>query len=398
MADTAVAYDLLGPAFLEDPYPTLAEMREHEPLYRDPMGIYHLTRYSDVWALLRDHRCGRDMPIEVATIGIGDGEVTRRFFTENLLGMEGADHTRLRRLMSGPFTPKRIRDLESSTAVLVDELLRDTGGAFDMIEDFASKLPVYVICDLLGLPREDRELVRPWATTLADNTSMFPTPEQQAANEAANQAFWNYFEDLLAGRRQYSDDGVFAALVAAETEDGRLSRDELIVNSALLFFAGFETTTNLIGNGMLALLRNPGQFDRLRRDPSLVATAVDEMLRYDSPVQTAPRFTHEAIEVSGGTIKANRVINLRLSAANRDPRAFQQPDTFDVGRVPNDHVAFGSGAHFCLGSHLARLEGRLAFDAFVTRYSSIDADGPHVWRQSAGLRGLRTLPVRLTPR
>ena len=398
MADTAVRINTSSPGYLEDPFAAWSEVRESDPLYRDPTGIFHVTRYADVWSLLRDRRCGRDLPPEVARLGIGDGEATNRFFEKNMLGIEGPEHTRLRRLMAQPFTPKRIRTLEAQTARLVDELLDPLDEQFDLAAEFALILPVLVICDLLGLPREDRALVRPWADTLASTSTMFPNDEQKAAAESAFQSFWNYFDDMVSGRRPYAPDGLFAAMVTAEDEGGRLSREELIVNASLLFFAGFETTTNLIGDGMLALLRNPEQLERLRRDGSLLPTAVEEMLRYDSPVQSAARFTHEAIEVSDGTIKAGRVITLWFAAANRDPRRFPDPDAFDVGREDNDHLAFGNGTHFCLGAHLARLETRVAVDAFTTRFRSIELDGPYVRKPSAALRGLSSLPVRVSRR
>jgi cytochrome P450 len=332
----------------------------------------------------------------VAKIGIGDGEASERFMSNNMINFEGSEHTRLRRLMSQPFTPGRIRELEQRTAALVDDLLDPLGDEFDVVADLADVLPVLVICELLGLPTEDRLLVRPWAAAIAEASMMFPPPDVQAANEAALQSFCDYFSDMLSGRRSYSHDGLFAALVAAEEDGERLSHEELIVNSTLLFFAGFETTTNLIGNGMLALLQNPDQLARLRADRSLVPTAVEEMLRYDPPLQSTFRMTHQPIDVVGGTIKANRVISLSFAAANRDPRAFADPDRFDVGRADNHHLGFGNGTHFCLGAHLARLETKLAFDALVARYASIEFAGPVVRKPAGGIRGLGSLPVHVT--
>jgi len=395
MAETATLYDPFAPSFHEDPYPTWTAMRENEPLYRDAMGIYHLTRYEDVWTLVRDRRCGRDVPIELVKLAGGDRPETERF-AENMINREGAEHTRLRKLMSQPFTPGRIRDLETKVAALVDELLAGVDGHFDAVSEFANILPVLVICDLLGLPRDDRELIRPWADAMARASIMFPTEEMQEANAAAIRSFSDYFDDLLAGRRRFDPDGLFAALVAAEEDGHRLSREELIINSTLLFFAGFETTTNLIGNGLLALLANPDQHERLRADPALVSPAVEEMLRYDSPLQTTFRMTHEEIRVIAGTIKANRVVQLSFAAANRDPRMFWDPDQFDVGRTDNHHVGFGSGAHFCLGAHLARLEARLAFHALMDTFGSIELDGSVVRKPSIGIRGLSSLPVRVT--
>lgn len=395
MADTAVQYDPFSPEFLEDPYPTLAAIRESGELVRDPIGIYLITRYDDVWSLLRDKRVGRDLPFELTRIVAGDGKAVERFFTTSMINYEGREHTRMRLLMSKPFTPGRIRQLEDRTAALVGEMLDGLDDRFDLAADFSLVLPVLVICDLLGIPREDREYIKPWANALAQNPS---TPEARLAVEDALENFRGYFEEMVAGRRPYDRNGLFGALLAAEEDGQRLSHDEVIENTAFLFFAGHETTTNLIANGALALIRNPDQRQRLRQHPGLVATAVEEMLRYDSPVQSQPRITHEPIELSCGTLKAGRVISLSFAAANRDPRQFVDPETFDVGRTDNHHVGFGNGTHFCLGAHLARLETRLAFDAFVRRFETLELDGDYVRKPTAGLRGLSSLPVRVTRR
>lgn len=387
-----VVYDPFDAGFHDDPHPTWAALREREPMHRTAMGIYVLSRYEDVWALLRDRRCGRDIPIELVRMATGDGPGAERFVT-NMINREGGDHTRLRKLMALPFTPGRVRDLRPRTEALVAELLADVDGRFDVVTEVAHVVPVLVICDLLGLPREDRELVRPWATAMADASVMFPPEEVRLANDQALLSFAAYFEDLLAGRRSYADDGLFAALVAAEADGDRLDREELIVNATLLFFAGFETTTNLIGTAVLTLLEHPDELARLRKDPSLLPTAVEEVLRFDGPLQSAPRMTHAPIETSVGPLKANRVIELAIGAANRDPRAFDDPDRFDVGRSPNHHLGFGSGAHFCLGSHLARLEGQVVLGALVDTFASIEQAGPAVRKRSPGIRGLDSLPI-----
>jgi cytochrome P450 len=392
MADT-ITYDPFDAAFHDDPYPTLAALREGAPLHRTELGTYLLTRYEDVWSLVRDRRLGRDVPMELMKMTFGDGPAAEAF-VGNMLNREGKDHTRVRKLMASPFTPGRVRELRVHTEALVDELFDALDDEFDAAADIGLVLPVLVICDLLGLPKEDRELVRPWAAAIADGSTLITTDALKTAMEAALQAFIEYFEDLLAGRRTFAADGLFAALVAAEEDGERLDHQELVVNAVLLFFAGFETTTNLIGNGTLALLRHPDQYERVRDDPDLVPTAVDEMLRFDSPVMAAPRITHEPIETSGGTIKANRVIELSLSAANRDPRVFTDAERFDVGRTDNHHVAFGSGAHFCLGAHLARLEAQAVLAGFTSRFRALEPNGDLVRKSSVGIRGLDSLPVR----
>jgi cytochrome P450 len=394
MTDTAVVFDPFAPEFHEDPYPTWTAIRESGELVRDAIGIYVVTRYEDVWSLLRDRRVGRDLPYELTKIVLGDGAATERFVTNNLMNYEGPEHLRQRRLMSKPFTPARIRDLEDSTEAIVKELLDAVDDEFDVAEQFSAILPVLVICDLLGLPREDRVRVKPWATTLTQSAR---TPEAQAAADEAFQNFHDYFEELLREKRHHPD-GLLAALAAVEDEGSRLSHDELIENATLLFFAGHETTTNLIGNGVVALIDNPRELARLHRDPTLIPSAVEEMLRYDPPVQTMPRITHEAIDLSIGAIKAGRVMTLSFAAANRDPRAFRDPDTFDVGRTDNHHVGFGNGTHFCLGAHLARLETRLAFEELLRRSATFEIAGDYVRKPVGGLRGFNSLPVRVTRR
>jgi cytochrome P450 len=391
MAATAVLYDPFAPAFHEDPYPVLAELREHEPMHRTGLGIYVLTRHEDVFALLRDRRLGRDIPPELVAFAAGTGPMAE-FFDSNLLNKEAPDHTRLRKLMVMPFTPKLIRDLRASIEVLVDDLLDAAGDEeIDVVRDLGAILPVLVICELLGLPSEDRERVRPWATALADASTTIPTPDARAAGDMAILSFREYFERKLP-RLKANGRGLLAQLAVAEMDGQRLRHDELIMNAVLLFFAGFETTTNLIGNGMLALLSNPDEMRRLRDDQALLSTAVDELLRYDTPVQSALRYTHDEVETASGTIKRNRVIELSLAGANRDQRAFARPDRLDVGRVDNPHVAFGSGVHFCLGSHLARLEGEVAFGKLLARYRSIEQAGAPVRKTSPSIRGLESLP------
>ena len=395
MADTALVYDPFAPSFHDDPYPTWAALRENEPMHRTQIGTYVLTRHEDVFTLLRDRRLGRDIPPHLVRLAAGDGDLAE-FFTSNLLNKEAPDHTRLRKLMVLPFTPKLIKDLRESVERLVDELLDATDDHdIDVVRDLGGVLPVLVICELLGLPPEDRERVRPWAVALANASTVFPPDDVRSAADAALQEFKAYFEDQIPKVREHGR-GLLAALAVAEADGDRLSHDELIVNAVLLFFAGFETTTNLIGNGMLALLGEPAEMHRLRDDPRMLPTAVDELLRYDSPLQSSLRITHDDVELPTGRIKANRVIELSLAAANRDPRAFNDPDHLDIGRADNPHVAFGSGVHFCLGAHLARLEGEAAFGGLLRRYDSIELAGAPVRKASASIRGLESLPVRVS--
>ncbi len=400
MLDMSVRYDPFDPAFRDDPYPTWTALRESEPMHRSPIGVYVLTRYADVWNLLRDHRTSREIPMELVYFAVGDG-ATAQSFMGNLLNTEAPDHTRLRKLLARAFTPKLVRDLRPRVTALVDDLLDGAeaagGETVDIAEAIGAVLPILVVGDLLGVPGEDADMVRPWAGAMARTSTVLPAAEDRAASDDAVIAYRGYFEDLLSGRRTMNPDGLLAAMAGAEEAEG-ISHEELISNATLLYFAGFETTTNLIGNGVLALLRNPDECRRLWGDPQLVATAVDEMLRYDSPVQTTVRYTSEPVEVAGGTINARRVVELSLAAANRDPRAFEDPERFDVGRAANDHVAFGTGRHFCLGARLARLEGEVLLERMIDRYSAIEQAGDVVRKESVSLRGLESLPLRVTRR
>lgn len=400
MVETATRYDPFDAGFREDPYPTWQELREHEPLHRSAFGIYVLTRYEDVWALLRDHRTSREIPIELVYLSAGSG-ATAESFMGNLLNKEAPDHTRLRKLLATAFTPRLVRDLRQRVVALVDEVLDDAeahgGRQIDLAAEIGAVLPVLVVGSVLGLPAEDAYMVRPWAAAMANASTIMPTPEDRVASDDAVVAYRSYFEQCLSGQRRLVPDGLLAVMARAEAAH-IISHEELIANATLLYFAGFETTTNLIGNGMLALLRHPDQMTRLWGQPELVPTAVEEMLRYDSPVQTSVRWTSEPVDVIGGTIKARRVIEISLAAANHDPRVFADPERLDIGRSNNPHVAFGTGRHFCLGARLARLEGEVLLGRMVDRYSAIEQAGPIVRKPSVGLRGLESLPVRVTRR
>ena len=389
-----VQFNPLLPEVIDDPYPLYHQLRTQDPVHQTPLGMWVLTRYDHVALFLRDPRFGRR----------GFGEIiSARFghtgFTNTMLLQDPPDHTRLRTLVSRAFTPRAIEGLRGQIQGIVDGLLDamlDRGEA-DLIADFAYPLPVSVINEMLGVPAEDRTLFRQWSFDIARSLDaiVLPDPDVIARGQAAGAAIGSYFEDLIAERRRTPRADLLSAMIAVEEAGDRLSTEELLATSLLLFLAGHETTTNLVGNGMLALLRHPGEFRRLREDPALVESGVEELLRYDSPVQRVSRLAYEDVTVGDRTILAGSVVLGLLGAANRDPDQFPEPDLLDLGRRDNRHLAFGWGIHFCLGAPLARLEGQLAFATLVRRLPRLALATEWVeWRQTATLRGLAALQVR----
>jgi cytochrome P450 len=319
---------------------------------------------------------------------------------DTMLFMDPPDHTRLRGLVQKAFTPKMVERIRPRSQEIVDGLIDrafDRGREMDLIEDFAYPLPVTIICELLGVPVEDHTRFSEWSRVLsrAVDPSPIRSPELEEEIALAGLAFAEYFEALVAQRRTSLGDDLLSALIAAEEEGDRLSSDELLGISLLLLIAGHETTVNLVGNGTLALLRNPDEFARLRDDPSLSKTAVDEMLRYDSPVQMNQRIALEPFTLADGQVVAAREqMIVMLAAANRDPAAFPDADRFDVGRADaRRHLAFGGGIHHCLGAALARVEGDVAVTTIVRRMPALALAGEPERRPNFTLRGLAHLPV-----
>jgi pimeloyl-[acyl-carrier protein] synthase len=306
------------------------------------------------------------------------------------------DHTRLRAIMHSAFSPRRIEGLRPAITQMATDLLDAAGeGEIDVIRDLAYPLPALVIAALLGAPQEDRERFKAWSTDVAADFGMAwsrPAPKAQAQQGVV--ALLDYMARLVACRRGHPSDDLLQALLRASDEDGRVSEEEVVANAAFLLFAGHETTTNLIGNGLLALLRHPAQLARLRHDPTLIPSAVEELLRYDASVQFTTRVTLEAIELHGRHVAAGSRLKLCLGAANRDPVQFPVPDHLDIARRPNRHLSFSHGIHFCLGAALARLEAGIALAALLDRYPRLDLAAEPAWRDNPDFRGLETLCVR----
>ena len=390
-----VQFSPLLPEVIENPYPLYHRLRAEDPVHQSPMGMWVLTRYDDVALILRDPRFGRRGFQDLITTRFGHSGLSR-----SMLLQDPPDHTRLRALVSRAFTPRVVENLRGQIQRIVDGFLNELArrGEADLIEELAYPLPVAVIGQLLGVPVEDRGRFRQWSFDVARSLDsvVFPEPEVIARANAAGQAITEYFQALMAERRRAPRGDLLSDLVAVEEAGDRLSMEELLATTLLLFLAGHETTVNLIGNGVLALLRHPAELDRLRQEPGLIESAVEEALRYDSPVQRLSRVVYEDVAIGERTIPAGSLVMGLLGAANRDPAHFPEPDRFDIGRRDNRHLAFGWGMHFCLGAPLARLEGQIAVGTLFRRFPGLALAMDRVeWRQTATLRGLAALPVRV---
>ncbi|HWN90144.1 MAG TPA: cytochrome P450, partial [Verrucomicrobiae bacterium] len=345
MATTEVLFNPLLPEFRANPYPFYHQLREKDPVHETSMGFWVLTRYDDVVMSLRDPRFGREAfePLLAAMYG-QEGEQGR--LPRSMLFRDPPDHTRLRTLVSKAFTPRVIEGMRSHIQSIVDRLLdkvRDAH-AMDVIADLAYPLPVTVICEMLGVPTGDHHAIRGWSSDIArslDAIGLVSDREIVERGGAARRALGDYFRALVRERRQRPQEDLLSLLIAAEEQGDKLSEGEVLAMCVLLFIAGHETTVNLIGNGLLALLRHPDELEKLKRDPGLVPSAIEELLRYDSPVQRTGRFTTTDVEIHGRKIPSGSLVIAAIGAANRDPGHFPDPDRLDIARADNRHVAFG---------------------------------------------------------
>lgn len=411
-ADTGSArpvFDPFDPNWASDPFPLYADLRRRAPIHRNDLGFWVLARHADCLAVLRDRRSSSDslnvatdrMPEGFRTPVAEDDEVARAMLEMRpFLFRDPPDHTRLRGLVSKAFTPKVVESLRGRTQQAVDELVGRAldEGRVDLMEALAYPLPVRVICDLLGVPHEDHELFKDWSDALArglDPDFLLTTEVIEARSQAILQ-FSQYFFELLAERRRHPGADLLTRLVEAEDGGTVLSEGELLSTCILLLVAGHETTVNLIGGGTLALLSNPDQWQRFRTEPEVGRTAVEEMLRYVSPVQLTGRTFLEDCEFGGVEFQKGDFAMLLLGSANRDPEQFEDPDRFDIGRTPNPHLGFGFGIHHCLGAPLARMETQVALTALVERAPDLALATDEVtYKSNVVLRGLESLPVSM---
>jgi cytochrome P450 len=390
--------ELFDGAFWRDPYPAYAALRADEPVRevrRADGTVWLLTRYTDVRAALADPRLSKDRRF---TLPPGQRAVTQDSRPPMMILMDPPDHTRLRKLVSRSFTLRRMEELrprvEEIAGALLDAL--PPTGRVDLMADYAFLLPVFVICELLGVPAADRDRFAAWSRAMVDDEQYGP-----AESRAASTALYGYLGELVAQKRVDPDDALLSELVAVAQDGDRLSADEVVAMGTMLLIAGHETTVNLIGNGLLALLTHPGQRALLRERPELLPSAVEEFLRWDPPVHSTPvRFAAEDVEYSGVTVPAGSVVALSLAAANRDPERFSGAAELRVDRDAAGHVAFGHGLHHCLGAQLARIEGQVAIGMLLRRrpHLALAADPQElVHRRSTLVRGLTELPVELGP-
>jgi cytochrome P450 len=420
MADmtTQLEFDPGRPEVRADPYALFRELRRHDPVHWSPaLGAWVLTRYDDVKGAVNDPRFSADRISPFRDSLAGDA----RERIAGLLAVLGdwmvfndpPRHTRLRALVGKVFTPRVGERLRPFVEQVVDDLIgrieaaaggngNDGGGEgrLDLIREFGYPLPVMVIARLLGVPAADQERFKFWSDELATFVgSARDTPDKRDRAEAAIGEMADYFRAQIARRRADPRDDILSALVAAEESGDFLSEAELIGTCTLLLFAGHETTTNLIGNGMLALLRHPEQMRLLAARPELAESAVEELLRYDGPTPAMARAAREDVALAGGTIRAGDRVFAMLGGANRDPARFDEPEELNLARPDNRHLAFGYGIHFCLGAPLARLEARVAFGALLERLPGLALAGPEPeWIDSVALRGVKSLELVYTPR
>jgi len=381
----------------DDPYPAYDRIRETgRVLWVEELGRWLVTGHREALAVLCHSRASSDRRrYEAASPGNGEAGGYR---PSGLPFVDPPDHTRLRALVQQAFTPRAVEQLRPEVERLTDELLAAAGerGEADLIADFAGPLPAIVLAELLGIPSGDQELFRSWAMKVIETIDPVSHRVLPGDGDRARADMTDYLAQVIAERRRRPADDLISGMVHAEESGQRLSGDELLEMCLLLAIVGLETTTNLIGNGMSALLSHPAELQRLQAEPGLTRTAVEELLRYDAPVQLAGRVAVDDIELDGGTLRPGQVVGLVLGAANRDPDAFPDPDRLDLTRTPNHHLAFGRGIHFCLGAPLARLEGPIAIAALVTRFPNVRPAGEAKRRQNVHVRGFESLPVALT--
>ena len=402
MAGVEFAFAPEDLGFIADPYPVYAEMRERVPIwYHEPTDHWLVSRFPDVNALLRDRRFGRTYH-HVAT----HAEMRRpeepdwhgpfwHLIRSGILDMEPPDHTRVRSLVSKAFTPRMVEGMRERIQRMMDGLVDDVAGVgdFDLISTLAEPLPVAVIAELLGVPPEDRGLLRPWSADICGMYELRPSEETARTAVRACVEFSDYLRTLSRWRRANPRDDLISALAQVVDDDERLTEDELIGTCVLLLNAGHEATVNVTGNGWWSLFRNPDQLARLRDDVALVPRAIEELMRWDTPLQMFERWVLEHSEICGTVVPKGAELGLLFGSANRDAAAFERPDKLDVSREPNPHVSFGAGVHFCLGAPLARLELETSFTTVLRRLPTLKLVEEPSWKPNYIIRGLRELRV-----
>lgn len=400
VSPTLSLYQLLDPAVLANPYPLYHRLRSEAPVHWDPyLHAWVVTRYADVVSVFQRFSADRTpSPEQLAAMGLSALTPIARVMVKQMLFMDGASHGRIRGIASRAFSPRRIENLRSHIRDIVNHLLDtvEPAGRMDVIEDLAYPLPAIVTAELLGVPPSDRDQLKIWSEGFAEILGNFQhNPDRIPVVLEAVEGMTAYFREAIRDHRDHPKDDLITAFIDAEVGGDRLTDEEMIANLMVTMVGGQETTTNLIGNGMLTLLRHPDQLAMLRDDLSLVPSAVEELLRFESPSQHTARVAPEDTELGGKLIRKRQAVIAVMGAANRDPERFQEPDRLDIRREENRHLAFAWASHFCFGAPLARMEAQIAFDALLRRFPHIALETDQVtWRGNLGLRGLTALPVR----
>lgn len=393
-------YRLLDPEVLADPYPLYHRLRVEAPVHWDPyLFSWVVTRYADVQTVLHSYSAERTpTPEQLTHMGLESFNPVAQVMVKQMLFLDGEAHQRLRGLAAYAFTPGRVAVLRGHIEEIVHRLIDEvqSKGEMDLIRDFANPLPSIVTAGMLGVPVEDRFKLKEWSADFAEMLGNFQhNPGRLPRVLKSVEEMTAYFRNAIREIRAKPRDGLIHAFLTAETNGDRFTDEEVIANVIVTMVGGQETTTNLIGNGILTLLRNSVQLQRLRSDYALIPSAVEELLRYESPSQHTARLAPEDTELGGMVIRKRQAVMAVMAAANRDPDRFPNPDDLDLGRKENKHLAFGHAAHFCFGAPLARMEGQLAFEALLRRLPNLALDpaAKLVWRHNLGLRGLTALPV-----
>lgn len=392
-------YQLLNPDVLADPYPLYRKLREEDPVHWDPfLHAWVVTGYSDVVTVLHKFAASRTpTPAQLSSMGLASLEPIAQLMVKQMLFMDGAAHARLRGLCSAAFTSRRVEQLRAHIQDIADRLLDcvEQRGRMDVIADFAAPLPAIVTAELLGVPAGDHEQLKAWSADFAEMLGNFQhNPDRAGLVLRSVEDMSRYFRAAIREQERRPCGGLIHSLLTAEVDGSRLTEDEVIANTIVTMVGGQETTTNLIGNGLLTLLRHPHQLAQLRDDPSIIESAVEELLRYESPSQHTARLVPEDVVLGGKMLRKRDAVMAVMAAGNRDPARFPDPDRLDLMRKDNRHLAFGWAAHFCFGAPLARMEGQIAFSTLLRRLRNIALGSDHpLWRENLGLRGLKSLLV-----
>ncbi len=399
---SGVAWYPLDPKFIADPYPTYQELREKDPYHPSPLtGALVLSKYEDVDEILRNYKVfsnARARASSGSRVRRGVAEQIQSEIQPSMLTLDPPDHTRLRGLVSRAFTPRQIAKMEDHIRATAHALLDEVEGEreFDLMSNLASLLPTVVIAEMIGVPTEDRAQFKQWSDRFA--RVLEPNLDERELGQVFDtaQRFDSYFKQIVAQHREQPRDDLVSRLIEAEEEGDQLSEEEMIVTLRLLLVAGNETTTNLIGNGLKALLEHPEQLELLREQPVLIDNAIEELLRFDSPVQVDGRVTLDEFQIDRHSLKPGKPVSLLIGGANRDPDAFSDPERLDITREDAGNISFGRGIHHCLGAPLARLEGKIAFEAMIERFSDIQlGQRTPVYKPNIVLRGLEHLDIRV---